>query len=71
MSGEREKKEKSRKKNFSLRSTKIGPWVLVGTRGKVSPHNEGYVGVPKSRGFVKLQEVGNFYTFIISNLNFI
>ena len=49
-SGERERKEI----NFSIRYTEIGPWVFVGARGKVSPRNEGYAWVPKSRGFVKL-----------------
>ena len=43
MSGERERrKEKIRERNFSLRSTEIGPWVFIGAIGKVGPHNEGY-----------------------------
>ena len=33
---EREKGE-SRERNLSLRSTEIGLWVFVGTRGKVGP----------------------------------
>ena len=37
--------------------------VFVGARGKVGSHNKGYMWVPKSRGFVKLQEVGNFRTW--------
>ena len=68
MSGERERKEKSRERNFSIRSTKIGPWVFVGTRGKVGPRNEGYAWIPRCRGFVKLQAVGNFPTLVISSL---
>ena len=67
----RERKVKSRERNFSLRSTKIGPWVFVGERGKVGPRNEGYTWVPKSRGFIKLQEVGNFPTWVISSLKII
>ena len=54
-----------RNSTFSLRSTEIEPWVFVGARGKVSPSNKGYAWVPKSRGFVKLQEVENFPTLII------
>ena len=38
---------------------------LDGPRVKVNPHNEGYAWVPKSRSFIKLQEVGNFPTLII------
>ena len=59
---EREREEKSRERNFSLRSTKIRPSVFVGARGKVGPRNEGIAWVPKSRDFVKLQEVKNFPT---------
>ena len=55
-----ERESRERNSTFSLRSMKIGPWVFVGARGKVGPCNEGYAWVPKSRGFVKLQEVGNF-----------
>ena len=63
----RRNRERKKKKvfRFSLRSTKIGLWVFVEEKGKVSPHNEGYVWVPKSWGFVKIQEVGNFPTWII------
>ena len=62
------KQERERKKKvfrFSLRSTNIGSWIFVGVRGKVGPRNEGYAWVPKSRGFIKLQEVKNFPTCII------
>ena len=38
---------------------------LDGSRVKVDPRNEGYVWVPKSWSFAKLQEVGNFPTCII------
>ena len=41
---------------------------LDGPRVKVDPRNEGYVWVPKSKSFVKLQEVGNFPTWIIFSL---
>ena len=72
MRGNEQKRERERKTKrglcFSLRSTEIGPWVFVGARGKVGPRNLGYAWVPKSRGFVKLQEVGNFPTWIISSL---
>ena len=53
---------------FSLRSMEIGSSVFIGARSKVDPHNEGYVWVPKSRSFVKLQEVGNFPTLNIFSL---
>ena len=65
------RKEKSREKNLSLKSMEIGPWVFVGVRGKVGPRNEGYAWVPKSKGFVKLQEVENFPTLNISSLKVI
>ena len=60
-----ERNEKSRERNFSLRSMEIGSWVFVRARGKVSPRNEGYAWVPKSWSFVKLHEVENFPTWII------
>ena len=68
MRGERERKEKSRERNFSLRSTKIGLWVFIRARGKVGPSNEGYAWVQKYWSFVKLHEVGNFPTWVISSL---
>ena len=46
----------------------IGSWVFVKVRGKVGPRNEGYAWVPKYKGFVKLQEVENFLTWVISSL---
>ena len=67
----RERKKTKRGFCFSLRSTEIGPCVFVEARGKVGPRNEGYAWVPKSRGFVKLQEVDNFPTLIIFSLKVI
>ena len=62
---EGEKKFRERRSSLSLRSTEIGPWVFVGTRGKVCPRIESYAWVPKSWSFVKLHTVGNFPTWII------
>ena len=42
--------------------------VFVGVEGKVEPRSEGYTWVPKPWSFVKLHEVGNFPTFVISIL---
>ena len=42
--------------------------VFVGARGKVSSCNESYVWVPKYESLVKLQEVGNFPTWVIFSL---
>ena len=53
---------------FFLRSTKIGPQVFVGIEGKVDLCNESYTWTPKSWSFVKLHEVGNFPTRVISSL---
>ena len=57
-----QKREKKTKRvfRFSLRSTEIGLSVFIGARSKFHPRNEGYTWVPKSRSFIKLQEVGNF-----------
>ena len=66
--GNEQKREREKKKKvfrFSLISTEIGPWVFVRARSKVGPRNKGCAWVPKSKGFVKLQEVGNFPTLII------
>ena len=46
----------------------IGPQVFVGAEGKVDIHDESYVWTPKSWSFVKLHEVGNFPTCVISSL---
>ena len=53
---------------FSLRSTKIGPYVFIGAKGKVGPRNESYAWVLKSWSFVKLYKVGSFPTYVISSL---
>ena len=53
---------------FFLRSTKIGPQVFVGTQGKVDLHYESYAWAPKYWTFVKLNEVRNFPTDVISSL---
>ena len=53
---------------FFLRSMKIEPQVLVGTEGKVDLHDESYAWTPKSWSFVKLHEVENFPTCVISSL---
>ena len=54
--------------HFSLRFAETGPLVFVGEKGKVGSHIKSYAWVPKSWSFVKLQEVGNFPTWIISSL---
>ena len=53
---------------FFLRFMKIGPQVFVGTEGKVDLHDESYAWTPKSWSFVKLHEVENFPTCVISSL---
>ena len=53
---------------FFLRSTKMGPQVFVGTEGKVDLRDESYAWTPKCWSFVKLYEVGNFPTCVISSL---
>ena len=51
-----------------LKSMKIGPQVFIGTEGKVVLHDESYTWTPKSRSFVKLHEVENFPTCVISSI---
>ena len=53
---------------FFFISTKIGLQVFVGTKGKVDLRDESYAWTPKSWSFVKLHEVGNFPTYVISIL---
>ena len=53
---------------FFLRFTKIEPRVFVETEGKVDLRDESYAWTPKSYSFVKLHEVGNFPTCVISSL---
>ena len=66
-----EREEKSREINFSLRSMEIGSWVFIGAKSKVDPRIASYTWVPKSWNFVKLHKVGNFLTWVISNLKVI
>ena len=68
---EKERKRKQKIFRFSLRSTEIGLWVLVGAKGKAGPRNESYAWVPKSWSFIKLHEGGNFPTSIIFSLKVI
>ena len=67
---ERGGEERGRERNstFSLRSTEIGPLVFVGARRKVDPRIASYTRVPKSWSYIKLYEVENFSTLIISSL---
>ena len=53
---------------FSLRSREIEPYIFIRSKGKVSPRIESYAWVPKSWSFVKLREVRNFPTWVISSL---
>ena len=53
---------------FFLRSMKIGLQVFVGAEDKVYLRDESYAWTPKSWSFVKLHEVGNFPTCVISSL---
>ena len=62
--GEKERKEEKGREIFlKFRWSK-----LDGPRIKVDPRNESYAWVPKYGSFVKLQEVGNFPTRVISSL---
>ena len=54
-----------------LRSMKIGQQVFVGAEGKVDLRDESYAWTQKSWSFVKLHEVGNFPTCVISSLKVI
>ena len=56
---------------FFLRFTKIEPQVFVMTKGKVDLCDESYAWTLKSWSFVKLHEVGNFPTCVISSLKVI
>ena len=46
----------------------IGPWVFVGVEGKIDLRDESYAWTPKSWSSIKLHEVGNFPTCVISSL---
>ena len=50
---------------------KIGSQVFIETEGKVDLRDESYAWAPKSWSFVKLDEVGNFPTCVISSLKVI
>ena len=72
------KKERKTDRERKKRGEKIREIFLAfrrsnpdGPRVKVSPRNESYAWVPKSRSFDKLQEVGNFPTRIIYSLKVI
>ena len=64
----REENSTERSSIFFLRSTEIRPIVFVGVRGKVHLRNESYVWAPKLGSLVKLREVENFSTLVISSL---
>ena len=53
---------------FFFRFMKIGLQVFVGTVGKVDLRYKSYAWTPKSWSFVKLHEVENFPTCVISSL---
>ena len=63
-----EKRGRERSSTFSLRFTKIGSLVFIRVRVKVYQCNESYAWVPKSRSFIKFQEVENFPTYNIFSL---
>ena len=65
---ERERKTEKKRFCFSLRSTETGPSVFVRARGKVGSTQRRLRVGTKSGSFVKLQEVGNFPTRVISSL---
>ena len=59
----RREKEREEKKREIFQAFRLSN--LDGPRVKVDPRNEGYLWVPKSRSFIKLQEIWNFPTLII------
>ena len=66
--GKRGKKGEERKRKIfpAFRRSKLdGPRIKVGSR------NKSYAWVPKSVGFVELQEVENFSTLVIYSLKVI
>ena len=68
---EEEDKSRERSSSFFLRSTETRSTVFVEVRGKVYLRDKSYAWAPKLGSFVKIQEVGNFPTWIISNLKVI
>ena len=67
----REREEEGEMNRRERGRNKKGPWVFVGAKGKVGPRIESYTWVPKSWSFIKLQEVGNFPTLIVSRVKVI
>ena len=65
---EREKGERETKREIFLAFRRS---KLDGPRRKVDSCIESYAWVPKSWSFVKIHKVGNFLTWIISNLKVI
>ena len=66
-----EKGKWSEKLYLSLRSTEIQPPVFIGVRGKVHIRDESFSWYDNMGVFAKLQEVGNFPTWVISSLKVI
>ena len=69
--GEEKKTDRERKKGGEKKMEIFPAFQLSNLdspRVKVNPRNESYTWVPKYRSFVKLQEVGNFRTWIIFSL---
>ena len=62
---ERERKERETKREIFPAFRRL---ELDGPRRKVDPRIASYAGVPKSWGFVKLHEIGNFPTLNIFSL---
>ena len=53
---------------FLFRFAKIRPYIFVGAEGKVDLRDKSYAWASKSWSFVKLHEVENFPTCVISSL---
>ena len=70
---ERREREKGKKKDFSLLSKLYGNRTIgfCWSKRQNGPRIESYVWVPKSWSFVKLHEVENFTTWVISSLKVI
>ena len=60
-----------RRSNFSLEIRAIRPSAVFGTRRRTALRREGFAWVPDLGCFLKLREVGNFPTCVISILNVI
>ena len=72
MGEKKRKKEKKRRgergSSLSLDFPDIGLSFIIGAKGEVDPRNKSYAWVPKSRSFIKLQEVRGFPTRFIFSL---